>query len=281
MQLNLLSKIFTIVLLMVFLFSCGTSSNGVFEKRKHLKGWHFQKKSSVTMSSTHELSKDKPNESNLIEETDLSIRQGKSVAQSKTTKLRAAKKEEVNIDENVSQFISDSIDQSNLSHSAENVVTPKNEESLKLKDEGGMIASFNKDNTIQKMFSKEFHQNNEKSQNVISEDEPVAEDNPRINSPWKLALKILGLVYAVSLAMLLVLFIGLVLVNVNLLIIGIPILVIGIYLGLSFFVYYLLRLLRRTDEKEIWSLKKTFLWMAIIYSVIGAVLYPLIFKEIL
>ena len=43
MKLELLSKFSLITLLAVFLFSCGTSSNGIFEKRKHLKGWHFKK----------------------------------------------------------------------------------------------------------------------------------------------------------------------------------------------------------------------------------------------
>jgi uncharacterized protein YpiB (UPF0302 family) len=43
-----------ITLLLVFIFSesCSTNSRGLFEKRKHLKGWHFHKKQSVSENSS-------------------------------------------------------------------------------------------------------------------------------------------------------------------------------------------------------------------------------------
>jgi hypothetical protein len=40
---KLLFHILSISFITFFLFACGTNSNGVFEKRKHLKGWHFKK----------------------------------------------------------------------------------------------------------------------------------------------------------------------------------------------------------------------------------------------
>src|SRR5680860_28544 len=42
-------------LLLIFIFSesCSTNSRGLFEKRKHLKGWHFHKKTSVSQKSSN------------------------------------------------------------------------------------------------------------------------------------------------------------------------------------------------------------------------------------
>lgn len=44
-----------IALLLIFIFSesCSTNSRGLFEKRKHLKGWHFHKKESVLQKSSN------------------------------------------------------------------------------------------------------------------------------------------------------------------------------------------------------------------------------------
>src|SRR5690554_7463388 len=43
MKLKLSFQVLSIAIAATFLLSCGTSSNGIFEKRKHLKGWHFKK----------------------------------------------------------------------------------------------------------------------------------------------------------------------------------------------------------------------------------------------
>ncbi|WP_107037710.1 hypothetical protein [Brumimicrobium mesophilum] len=61
--------------LSLFLYSCGASGNGLFEKRKHLKGWHFNKKSNISKTSEkssprEEFSKNRNiNESNLNSST--------------------------------------------------------------------------------------------------------------------------------------------------------------------------------------------------------------------
>lgn len=249
---------------MLFLFSCGTISNDGFKKRKHLKGWHFQKQGNLTKSSTHEKAKNQFNEENQIDESTLTFRQTKKINESK-------------IKESNAQILLEEVDESGQIDNEEN--STKNSRDLSKKELSSSNIITNKG--IQEVFSNRIFEDSEQIVNNRVEDEPVAEENPRINSPWMIVLKTLGLIYAVGLAMFLVLFIGLTFINVNLVIIGLPILVIGIYLGLSFLVYYFLRLLRRTDGKEIWSLKKTLLWGGIIYTVIGAVVYPLIFKEIL
>lgn len=43
----------TIMLIFIFSESCSTNSRGLFEKRKHLKGWHFHKKESVLQKSSN------------------------------------------------------------------------------------------------------------------------------------------------------------------------------------------------------------------------------------
>ncbi|PWH86855.1 hypothetical protein DIT68_00915 [Brumimicrobium oceani] len=59
--------------MVLLLFSCGTSSNGVFEKRKHLKGWHFKKnkKFDLGLSSNKKkeeirIEKNAPNNTNKV-----------------------------------------------------------------------------------------------------------------------------------------------------------------------------------------------------------------------
>lgn len=42
MKLNLIFQFLLLALTVLLLFSCGNQSNGVFGKRKHLKGWHFR-----------------------------------------------------------------------------------------------------------------------------------------------------------------------------------------------------------------------------------------------
>src|SRR5690554_5806783 len=52
MNSRLLLKLLSISLITLILFSCGTSSNGIFEKRKHLKGWHFKKNKTFSLGQS-------------------------------------------------------------------------------------------------------------------------------------------------------------------------------------------------------------------------------------
>ncbi|PWH86856.1 DUF4199 domain-containing protein [Brumimicrobium oceani] len=53
MNVKVYFKFVPILLLLFVLFSCSTTSNGVFEKRKHLKGWHFKKNKKFDSGSAH------------------------------------------------------------------------------------------------------------------------------------------------------------------------------------------------------------------------------------
>jgi hypothetical protein len=65
-----------ITLLLVFIFSesCTTNSRGLFEKRKHLKGWHFHKKNSVSQNASNDVEfKQKSNDLNVRAQTNYSM----------------------------------------------------------------------------------------------------------------------------------------------------------------------------------------------------------------
>lgn len=57
MRSKLIFHFLSVSFLLLFLYACGSHSNGVFEKRKHLKGWHFHKKGNISQHSSEEESK--------------------------------------------------------------------------------------------------------------------------------------------------------------------------------------------------------------------------------
>lgn len=73
MKSNLLFYFLSISLITLFLYSCGTNSNGIFEKRKHVKGWHFHKKTRITASQVNENSKEAFNKNKHINEKGLTF----------------------------------------------------------------------------------------------------------------------------------------------------------------------------------------------------------------
>ncbi|RYM33344.1 hypothetical protein ERX46_10400 [Brumimicrobium glaciale] len=69
MKSKLLFYLLSVSFIALFLYSCGTNSNGVFEKRKHLKGWHFNKKKKFNATSAEPRSKERLNKREKVNES--------------------------------------------------------------------------------------------------------------------------------------------------------------------------------------------------------------------
>lgn len=272
MKQELLSKFSLITLLALFLFSCGTSSNGIFEKRKHLKGWYYKKKANRAINSLHEKSKAKIHKNKFNHKSNLSLRQGRDDAHKKTSKIGIVRKEEYNVPEKQRQNILIDTVQSKLKLSAANTMVDHNNDNLVFNSGENNISFFKNRNAMHKVFSSNIHQNADFKINVRAEGEPLVEDNPKINSPMGIALKFIGFFYLFSLALFLVSILSLLILYVTFPIIGLLFLIGGTYLCLVYFFYLVSRLLRREDGKEIWTLKQSFLRVGKFYSVFVVVL---------
>lgn len=68
MKHSILYRILCILLFLFVSYSCGITSNGRFEKRKHLKGWYFHKKKNISIGSS-----DAKNESKYFSKKNIKI----------------------------------------------------------------------------------------------------------------------------------------------------------------------------------------------------------------
>ncbi|HLW29594.1 MAG TPA: hypothetical protein VKX29_01970 [Brumimicrobium sp.] len=248
MKLKLLLNLLVFFLVLLFLTSCGISSNGPFEKRKHLKGWYFTKKKNTVFNSADKTSRTKWSKSESIETI--------SSPNYKTDQSELASNDnlyqEIALDkeENRNFFTSDEVSKNyiQIDENYSSIKTLSYEEEHKEEIHSNLETSTDKDK--------------EESLNSILKKDTKP---PLILSPVDIILRFFLIYFLTGLAG------GIFTVLVILLMPYIGILaslisfIIGFYVIAVFFIYYILRLFLREGEDEKWSLKKTFLIVGLIY----------------
>lgn len=261
MKSNLILKFLSISLLTLFLFSCGISSNGVFDKRKHTKGWHFNKKKSFLTTKS---------ESNDTE--DFKIKKSENESES-------------------AFVVSEKIDTKDLSDAGTDIKTKslvkensKLSQPRLLKKEKPIDDNFHDSELSKSESARSPHQKNpiEETNNRIEQEkttnpnittsDPRDGELPYLYDPFRIILGLLGLYFIFGFIIGLIIFILflLALADASVFIV-VPLMVILGYIVFSFLVYRILLLFRREDEIEIWSLKKTFANIGLIFIGISVI----------
>ncbi|RYM33343.1 hypothetical protein ERX46_10395 [Brumimicrobium glaciale] len=258
MKSSLLFKLLSISLLMLFLYSCGTSGNGAFEKRKHLKGWHFKKSKKINLGSVNSKAKEEFKSSKNKKTSDLSFHTLK-IEKNSDHDFKA-----LNIQ--VDSFQS----KSPLLYYADNNIKSnsiiKNFESNKSKvSDSSNVLQKQEDLHLIKTFENVYEKNLIKEKRS---DEPEVEDNRYLFGPILIILAIIGLLYLYLMGIGVAFALGLLAISVGLSwAVGIVIWMLLGYVVSALFLYILLRLFVRKDGEEIWSLKESFrksLWFLLI-----------------
>jgi len=233
---------FLLVLILLSLFTaCGVSSSGVFEKRKHLKGWHFNKKTDFSKKGDETALKEHARE-------EQNEKTGKKVTPIKEVEVR------------------DLI--------AENIVD------LAANTEGASYVAYtstvNSKQIIYKNDIIETPQENypESEPDGISNDadEPEEVKKEFLYSIWIRILGVIGLVYVffgifgfVAVIGLLPYFFG------ASILLGIPLWIAGGYFALAIFIFLTLLLFVREDGELIWTFAETLRKIALIYFIAAVI----------
>ncbi len=264
-------KILSIFLLTLFLYSCGMQSNGVFEKRKHLKGWHFHQKKRIPISSSDTPSNKK-------------IDHRKSTKESEATLLSPTQNEESQIIpfKKYLQNDSDKIPAIDSEKPNQKVVIQSNDKrSLEL-EEGGfkpkeeILKTRDLGQDLGQDFNESIFDNDKNSRDSVTSREPrpfKKDKKPFIKNPFQIIISILGLWFLLGIATAILAVILLPLLLAGALAIAIPLMIIGYYVLWSFFVYFILRLFIRVDGDEIWTLKETFLYVGMYFFISALIVY--------
>lgn len=262
MKLKLIFQVLSIAIAATFLFSCGNQSKGVFLKRKHLKGTHFNKNKIFTFNSqspkdkekyigekkivesSTSLNRDIKNSKVFILDRDKTLHNDSLVEQESYSKLLSrnfktqiskGKIFEVNDANDVFEDV-ETINRVSIYH-ALNGASPLNGKSFKIRNHTG---------------------------------DP---ENELLLTPFEIAVKIIGLYLLYGIYIMGLFVICLPLFFAGAIEIAAPIIILGAFVGFIYFIYRVLRLFRNEDGKEIWSLKKTFLIVGL--SLLGVYVYAL------
>ena len=249
-----LIKWLTLLVIPIIMYSCGTSSNSLFEKRKHLKGWHFKMKNvptKTTKTESNTVDLERKYESNAMAfnvESQLLPNDLNVIHNIENQKTERYKLYQQNIIHNqksdVSKKFSPQLIDSVLSKSVE-------------KDKQEEIHPF-KDHFIKK--------------NIKKVEEPLP---PFILSQGEIVARAVIYFLILLSAGGILQFIVSAFVFQSMLV-SFAIHLIGTYLLFVFFSYFLSKLFRREDSGEVWSLKKTFLVVGIIYFSLVALIITII-----
>ncbi|WP_107037709.1 hypothetical protein [Brumimicrobium mesophilum] len=234
------SHLFFISVVLTALFSsCGAVNKGVFDKRKHSRGWHFQKKGNSNISSSHKNEDKNSRYSNHFKASNLTLETDQEI--NEVISENNIRKKGIDLNKNIStSYVED----------------------MKFKD-----VNVNTESSEIVLYEKKI--SNIKVENV-EKIEPEEPEEPFILDPFERAFRFLLIYFLTGLS-------GVVLTGAFVLLLpligiipGLILIVIGLYFLISLFVYHVLRLYMRVDGDEIWSFKKTL-------RIIGLIYFPLIF----